>query len=157
MKNITILMLLAAVCIGGCYGASETPRAVVTGLQARTANSHDFGRVSPVTYENVWWATISSLQLNGFVLRQADINSGYVYGVWRHASIDVGAYPYGLDSDLRKIEVSVTLRKLTDSKTRVRISGDFGPDGRPIHPAEFSKRFFGAIQKELFLQEKVPN
>ena len=85
MKTIGLPVFLGAavLLLGGCASV-ETPADTSTGmngLQQRALTIRNIGDEFGATYNDVWYGTIATLQLNGFILKQADKSSGYIYGV----------------------------------------------------------------------------
>ena len=157
MKVSTVLILVCFIALSssGCSTSREYGTSSLTGLQSRTIHSRYIGKDFNAGYKAVWWATISALQLNGFVLRNADCDSGYIYGVWQNHFEDESlpvlftGLSFGYQ---RAIEVSVTLERIRNTETLVRISCRGDGKGHNMDNAEFSSRFFATVNKELFLK-----
>jgi hypothetical protein len=177
MKKFMMMLAggVAALLFSGCV-SSEQPAntsAGLNGLQQRALNVRNIGDELGATYKDVWYSTISTLQLNGFILKEADMQSGYIYGVWqdtyeRRAEISNGGftvYQVGGGSNLgigsffsktdtyKQIEVSVTLEPLAETQTLVRLTARFDNSGVPVAEGVFANRFFGLLRKEIFLRK----
>ena len=145
MKTIGLPVFLGAavLLLGGCASV-ETPADTSTGmngLQQRALTIRNIGDEFGATYNDVWYGTIATLQLNGFILKQADKSSGYIYGVWQNAyerQVENGnggfvltqlgtppAYSFGgfisRTTVYKQIDVSVTLEPLAKTQTLVRL------------------------------------
>ena len=136
---------------------------------------HDkyIGEEFGATYSDVWYGTIATLQLNGFILKDADKASGYIYGVWQNAyerQVENGkggfvltqlgtppAYSFGgffsRTAVYKQIDVSVTLEPLAETQTLVRLVARFDNAGVPVAEGVFANRFFGLLRKEIFLRK----
>ena len=159
----------------GCV-SSEPPANTSTGmngLQQRALTIRNIGEEFGATYSDVWYGTIATLQLNGFILKQADKSSGYIYGVWQNTyerQVESGkggfvltqlgtppAYSFGgffSRTDIYKqIDVSVTLEPLAKTQTLVRMVARFDSEGVPVAEGVFANRFFGLLRKEIFLRK----
>lgn len=159
----------------GCV-SSEPPANTSTGmngLQQRALTIRNIGEEFGATYSDVWYGTIATLQLNGFILKQADKSSGYIYGVWQNTyerQVESGkggfvltqlgtppAYSFGgffSRTDIYKqIDVSVTLEPLARTQTLVRMVARFDNEGVPVAEGVFANRFFGLLRKEIFLRK----
>lgn len=177
MKKFMMMLAggVAALLFSGCV-SSEQPAntsAGLNGLQQRALNVRNIGDELGAAYKDVWYSTISTLQLNGFILKEADMQSGYIYGVWqdtyeRRAEISNGGftvYQVGGGSNLgigsffsktdtyKQIEVSVTLEPLAETQTLVRLTARFDNSGVPVAEGVFANRFFGLLRKEIFLRK----
>ena len=177
MKKFMMMLAggVAALLFSGCV-SSEQPAntsAGLNGLQQRALNVRNIGDELGATYKDVWYSTISTLQLNGFILKEADMQSGYIYGVWqdtyeRRAEISNGGftvYQVGGGSNLgigsffsktdtyKQIEVSVTLEPLAETQTLVRLTARFDNSRVPVAEGVFANRFFGLLRKEIFLRK----
>lgn len=173
--GIFALLLSAALLLTGCI-STEIPAdtsAGMTGLQQRALTVRNIGEELGATYSDVWYAAIATLQLNGFILKQADKESGYIYGVWqntyeRHVETSRGGFslvqlavPPGVSfgeffsstEQFRQIDVSVTLEPLAKTQTLVRIVARFDREGVPMAEGVFANRFFGLLRKEIFLRK----
>lgn len=176
-KKFGFLALLLAACVllSGCI-STEIPAdtsAGMTGLQQRALTIRNIGEELGATYDDVWYGTIATLQLNGFILKQADRASGYIYGVWQNAyerHVETGrggfslvqlAVPPGVSfgeffsttEQFRQIDVSVTLEPLARTQTLVRLVARFDNEGVPMAEGVFANRFFGLLRKEIFLRK----
>lgn len=176
-KRFGFLMLLLSACalLSGCI-STEIPAdtsAGMTGLQQRALTVRNIGEELGATYDDVWYGTIATLQLNGFILKQADRTSGYIYGVWQNAyerHVETGrggfslvqlAVPPGVSfgeffsttEQFRQIDVSVTLEPLARTQTLVRLVARFDNEGVPMAEGVFANRFFGLLRKEIFLRK----
>lgn len=81
-----IAALAATGLLTGCL-SPQPPADTSTGmngLQQRALTIRNIGEEFGASYDDVWYATIATLQLNGFILKQADKSSGYIYGVWQN-------------------------------------------------------------------------
>lgn len=177
MKKITLpaISLLGIMLMAGC-ASMETPADTSTGmngLQQRALTIRNIGEELGATYDDVWYGTIATLQLNGFILKHADKSSGYIYGVWQNAyerQVENGkggfvltqlgtppAYSFGgffSRTDVYKqIDVSVTLEPLAKTQTLVRLVARFDNSGIPVAEGLFANRFFGLLRKEIFLRK----
>ena len=177
MKKVFLMLAVgaAALIFCGCV-SSEQPAntsAGLTGLQQRALNIRNIGDEFGATYRDVWYSTISTLQLNGFILKEADMRSGYIYGVWqdtyeRRSEITNGGfsvYQFGGGSNLgigsffgktdtyKQVEVSVTLEPVEKTQTLVRLVARFDNAGVPVAEGVFANRFFGLLRKEIFLRK----
>ena len=157
MKNVLCFFCVSTLLLCGCTTHSlrelSTPR--LTGLQRRAVNSRHIGKQFDATYDDVWWATISTLQLHDFVLRDADKDAGYIYGVWQNGfEQETKRSIFGLnkEEELKEIEVSVTLEDLGSEGAMVRISSRGTSVGESMDDASFCSRFFASLNKELLLQ-----
>ncbi len=167
-------VLALGMLLAGCVG-SEPPADTSTGmngLQQRALLSRNIGEDLNASYDDVWYSAIVTLQMNGFILQQADKSSGYIYGVWqntyeRQVESSKGgfvltqlgtppAYSFGgffSRTDVyRQIGVSVTLQPLAETQTLVRIMARFDNEGVPVAEGVFANRFFGLLRKEIFLR-----
>jgi len=154
-----ILFLLLSLAVFHCGCATqrqyESPR--LTGLQNRVIHSRLIGKQFGATYKEVWWSSISTLQLHGFVLRDADVETGYIYGVWQNVFETEGSnasvLPMIMSSrSLEVIEVSLTLEDMGKKGTKVRISSRGDANGESMDCATFASRFFASLNKELLLK-----
>jgi hypothetical protein len=139
-----MILFLPLALLAGC-ATQPPPRSELAPLQARVVNTRDLGKQFNATYDDIWWATLTVLQNDGFVLRQADKEAGFIYGVWMNT----------FEQRARKfadVEVSLTLEKREEHSTWVRLSARLGSDGEPQDDGAFTSRFFAGIQKELFLR-----
>ncbi len=167
--------LTAGLMLSGCavpQPPAET-NAGMNGLQQRVLHSRNIGEDLDATYNDVWYSTIATLQLNGFLLKQADKNSGFIYGVWKDtyeaqretsnggfSMFQVTApasYSFGLFSSkttvFKQVEVSVTMERLARTQTLVRLTSRFDSDGAVMAEGVFANRFFGLLRKEIFLRK----
>jgi len=144
-----MILLLPLALLAGC-ATQPPPRSQLAPLQARVVNTRDLGKQFNATYDDIWWATLTVLQNDGFVLRQADKEAGFIYGVWMN-SFERRAN-HSLSRKFADVEVSLTLEKREEHSTWVRLSARLGPDGEAQDDAAFTSRFFAGIQKELFLR-----
>mgnify|MGYP000880604639 CR=1 FL=1 len=167
--------LAAGLMLAGCV-SSEPPVNTSTGmngLQQRALTIRNIGEELGATYSDVWYGTIATLQLNGFILKQADKNSGYIYGVWQNTYerqfenskggfvlTQLGtppAYSFGgffsRTNAYKQIDVSVTLEPLAKTQTLVRMVARFDSEGVPVAEGVFANRFFGLLRKEIFLRK----
>lgn len=167
--------LLLAVLSAGCI-SSEKPAdtgAGMNSLQQRALTVRNIGDELDATYDDVWYGTIATLQLNGFILKQADKSSGYIYGAWQNTyerrvesnrggfSLVQLAVPPGVSfgeffsttEQFQQIDVSVTLEALARTQTLVRLVARFDSEGVPAVEGVFANRFFGLLRKEIFLRK----
>ena len=176
MKKIFALFaVLAVAMLCGCAGKRSVPADTstgMTGLQQRAVTTRNIGDEFGARYNDVWYATIATLQLNGFILKQADKNSGFIYGVWQdtferqfehsdgaftltqigtNGSSSVGSF-FGRTETYKQIEVSVTLEPLATTQTLVRLAARFDSEGNPLASGVFANRFFGQLRREIFLR-----
>lgn len=153
LSSVALIFTLSV--LSGCSTSREYGSSSLTGLQRRVIHSRYIGKEFNAGYKAVWWATISALQLNGFVLRNADCDTGYIYGIWQN-NFEKESLPIlftGLSLGYQKvIEVSVTLERVSNIETLVRISCRGDGKGHNMDNAEFSSRFFATVNKELFLR-----
>lgn len=176
-KNIGFLTILfpVALLLAGCISTEIPPdtSAGMTGLQQRALTVRNIGEELGATYDDVWYGTIATLQLNGFILKQADKSSGYIYGVWQNAyerDVETNrggfalvqlAVPPGVSfgeffsstEQFKQIDVSVTLEPLDQTQTLVRLVARFDSEGVPMAEGVFANRFFGLLRKEIFLRK----
>lgn len=168
-------VLATGLLLSGCV-STEPPADTSTGmngLQQRALTIRNIGEELGATYNDVWYGTIATLQLNGFILKQADKESGYIYGVWQNTYerqtengkggfvlTQLGtppAYSFGgffSRTDVYKqIDVSVTLEPLAKTQTLVRMVARFDSEGVPVAEGIFANRFFGLLRKEIFLRK----
>ena len=174
-KIYGLFAALALAMLTGCSTERLAPVDTSTGLsdlQQRVLLTRNIGDEFGARYNDVWYATIATLQMNGFILRQADKNSGFIYGVWQNTyerqheqstgaftltqlgtqgSTTVGAY-LGKTEVYKQIEVSVTLEPLARKQTLVRLSARFDSAGVPAAEGVFASRFFGQLRREVFLR-----
>lgn len=170
-----IVFLCTAVLMTGCANpvAPADTNAGMDGLQLRTLNARNIGYDIGATYNEVWYAAVATLQMNGFLLRSADRASGYIYGVWmntyeHHQEVSHGGFfithiaspPefaigefFGTHHKFRQIEVAVTLEPLAETQTIVRITSRFDTKGVPMAEGTFANQFFGLLRKEIFLRK----
>ena len=146
----------------------------LNGLQQRALTIRNIGEDLGATYNDVWYSAISTLQLNGFILKQADKNSGFIYGVWQNTYERQTEYTQGglvltqlgvtnpswyggaffwRTTVYKQIEVSVTLEPLAETQTLVRLVSRFDNEGIPTAHGVFANRFFGLLRKEIFLRK----
>ena len=145
------LLLVAAVA--GCANLSGSRLA---SLQSRELRSRVMGQRLNATYDQVWWGTVTALQNAGFVLRTADKDAGFIYGVWSDVFETKGEIPFLLFSipiGYREVEVSVTLERRGEHSTVLRVSNRLGSAGESQDDALFPQRFFAAVQKEVFRRQ----
>lgn len=167
--------VLGALLVSGCM-TQQPPANSSTGkngLQQRALTSRSIGADMDATYDDVWFGVISTLQLNGFILKQADKASGFIYGVWQDtyerqteytnggfmftqagstSSLHYGTF-FSNTSVYKQIEVSVTLEPLAPTQTLVRLISRFDSQGIPTAHGVFANRFFGLLRKEIFLRK----
>ena len=174
--GITAGLLSVILLVSGCM--SQRPpadsSAGLNGLQQRALTIRNIGEDLDATYDDVWYSAISTLQLNGFILKQADKNSGFIYGVWQNtyegqtqytqgglllkqlgvtnASWYGGAF-FATTKVFKEIEVSVTLEPLAPTQTLVRLVSRFDSEGVPTAHGVFANRFFGVLRREIFLRK----
>ena len=145
----------------------------LNGLQQRALTIRNIGEDLDANYNDVWYSVISTLQLNGFILKQADKASGFIYGVWKDsyeqqqetsqggilltqlgtASSWYGGSFFGRTTVFKQVEVSVTLEPLAPRQTLVRLVSRFDNEGVPTAHGVFANRFFGLLRKEIFLRK----
>ena len=174
--GITAGVLSVILLVSGCMnqaGPADTSMGL-NGLQQRALTSRNIGEDLDATYNDVWYSVISTLQLNGFILKQADKNSGFIYGVWQNTYEAQDAYTEGglflfqlgvtnpsyyggtffsKTTSFKQIEVSVTLEPLARTQTLVRLASRFDNQGIPTAHGVFANRFFGLVRKEIFLRK----
>lgn len=170
-------VLLGVILLGsGCLNTQppQDTSAGLNGLQQRALNVRNIGEDLDATYNDVWYSVISTLQLNGFILKQADKNSGFIYGVWQNTYEKNVQYTQGgllltqlgvsnpswyggiffsKTAVFKQIEVSVTLEPLARTQTLVRLISRFDSEGVPVAEGVFATRFFGILRKEIFLRK----
>ena len=176
MKTIySLFAVLAIALLSGCASSKLAPANTSTGmngLQQRALSARNIGDEFGARYNDVWYATIATLQLNGFILKQADKNSGFIYGVWQNvyerqneytdgafaftqlgntSNTSVGLFTSKTDV-FKQIEVSVTLEPLARTQTLVRLVARFDTEGEPVAEGVFANRFFGQLRREIFLR-----
>ena len=174
--GITAGVLSVILLVSGCMnqdGPADTSTGL-NGLQQRALTSRNIGEDLDATYNDVWYSVISTLQLNGFILKQADKNSGFIYGVWQdtyeaqkeytqggllltqlgvtNPSVYGGSF-FSKTTSFKQIEVSVTLEPLARTQTLVRLVSRFDNQGIPTAHGVFANRFFGVLRKEIFLRK----
>ncbi len=168
----------AAVLLAGCshFEAPANTDAGLNELQKRAVTIRNIGEDLDATYNDVWYSAIATLQLHGFILKQADKNSGFIYGVWQNAYECQSEYSKGgftfstLNTSMapmsysfggfwsrtrvfKQIDVSLTLEPLAENQTLVRLVARFDNDGIPVAEGVFANRFFGLLRKEIFLRK----
>ena len=149
-RVITLLSLLLLALTVGCQHIS---RSDLGPLQSRALHSRDVGRQLDARYDEVWWGTVTALQDAGFVLRQADKNAGFIYGVWIDTSEPAIEVPlFGIPLTHQVVEVSITLEQQGETSTVLRLSARMGAGGESQDDAQFPQRFFAAVQKEVFVR-----
>jgi len=167
--------IAAAVLLSGCseFLRPDDTSAGMNGLQQRAMTSRNLGEDLEATYDDVWCGVLATLQLNGFILKQADKKTGYIYGVWKdtyeaqyesslgsfvmstlqsNPSWAVGMFN-SRTTKFEQIEVSVTFEKLARTQTLVRLSARFDSEGYVMAEGMFANRFFGLVRKEIFLRK----
>ncbi len=174
-KIIAIFTGLCAAVLTGCVSpeAPADSAGGMNGLQQRVLTSRNIGEELGATYDDVWSGTVAALQLNGFILKQADKSAGYIYGVWQNsyerqtetsnggfAMVNLpGSATYSFGSFFTKtavfkqVDVSVTLEPLEKTQTLVRLSARFDNQGNSMAEGVFANRFFGLLRKEIFLRK----
>lgn len=176
MRTIySLFAVLAIVMLSGCASQKTPPADTSTGmngLQQRALTARNIGDEFGARYNDVWYATIATLQLNGFILKQADKNSGYIYGVWQNLYERQNEYSDGIftftqlgnsnnttlgafasqTEVYKQIEVSVTLEPLARTQTLVRLVARFDSEGEPVAEGVFANRFFAQLRREIFLR-----
>ena len=178
MRKLFIAICALGVLLAGAGCVSpQAPADTSTGLnglQQRSLTIRNIGEDLGATYNDVWFSTISTLQLNGFVLKQADKNAGFIYGVWQdtyegqtetsrggliltqlgvtNPSWYGGAF-FSRTTVFKQIEVSVTFEPLAKTQTLVRLASRFDNEGVPMAHGVFASRFFGLLRKEIFLRK----
>ncbi|MDR0932781.1 MAG: hypothetical protein LBM70_07180 [Victivallales bacterium] len=176
-KNIMFLSVCfaATLILSGCISTEVPPdtSAGMTALQQRSLTTRNIGEELKASYDDVWFATIATLQLNGFILKDADKSSNFIYGVWQNTyersvetsrggfSLTQLALPPGVSfgeffsksEQFKQIDVSVTLEPLGQFQTLVRLSARFDNEGIPVAEGVFAGRFFGLLRKEIFLRK----
>ena len=166
------VILLLAGCVNQQPPADSSEG--LNGLQQRALTIRNIGEDLDATYNDVWYSAISTLQLNGFILKQADKNSGFIYGVWQNTYEKQTEYSRGglvltqlgvtspswyagsffsRTATYKQIEVSVTLEPLAETQTLVRLVSRFDNEGVPTAHGVFANRFFGLLRKEIFLRK----
>ena len=174
--GITASVLGVILLVSGCMneqGPADTSTGL-NGLQQRALTSRSLGEDFDATYNDVWYSVISTLQLNGFVLKQADKHSGFIYGVWQDTYEQDNAYTRGglfltqlgvtnpsyyggvffsKTTSFKQIEVSVTLEPIARTQTLVRLVSRFDNQGIAMAHGVFANRFFGLVRKEIFLRK----
>ena len=134
-RKIGLMVVLSV-----CAGCMQPPRQELSPLQQRQVFSRNVANECDASYNDVWWGALTVLQDNGFVLRQANHDSGYLYGV---QSRSVERNP---------LEISVTLERAGEKNTRVRIGVCDERSRDTANDAAVASRFFIAIRKEVFLR-----
>lgn len=176
-KQIRIAALALGVVLLGAGCLAPQPPADssdgMNGLQQRALTTRNIGEDMNATYNDVWYSVISTLQLNGFILKQADKNSGFIYGVWKDtyeqqkeysqggvlltqlgtSSAWYGGAFFSRTTVFKQIEVSVTLEPLARTQTLVRLVSRFDNERVPTAQGVFANRFFGLLRKEIFLRK----
>ena len=79
--GITAGVLGVILLVSGCMnqaGPVETSTGL-NGLQQRALTARNIGEDLDATYNDVWYSVIATLQMNGFILKQADKNSGFIF------------------------------------------------------------------------------
>ena len=172
MAGVLGVILLASGCLNQ-QGPADTSTGL-NGLQQRALTARNIGEDLNASYNDVWYSVISTLQLNGFILKQADKNSGFIYGVWQNTyeketsytqggllltqlgvsnpSVYGGAF-FSRTTTYKQIEVSVTLEPLARTQTLVRLVSRFDNEGAAMAHGVFANRFFGILRKEIFLRK----
>ena len=174
--GITAVVLGVILLMTGCLNQQPPANSSegLNGLQQRALTIRNIGEDLDATYNDVWYSAISTLQLNGFILKQADKNSGFIYGVWQNTyekhteysqgglllhqlgvtnpSVYGGAF-FSRTAVFKQIEVSVTLEPLAETQTLVRLVSRFDNEGVPTAHGVFANRFFGLLRKEIFLRK----
>ncbi len=174
--GITAVVLGVILLMSGCLNQQPPTDSSegLNGLQQRALTIRNIGEDLDATYNDVWYSAISTLQLNGFILKQADKNSGFIYGVWQNTYEMQKAYTQGglvltqlgvtnpswyggaffsRTATYNQIEVSVTLEPLAETQTLVRLVSRFDNEGVPTAHGVFANRFFGLLRKEIFLRK----
>jgi len=174
--GITAGVLGVVLLVSGCMNeqAPADTSTGLNGLQQRALTSRSLGEEFDATYNDVWYSVISTLQLNGFVLKQADKHSGFIYGVWQDTYEQDRAYTRGglfltqlgvtnpsyyggvffsKTTSFKQIEVSVTLEPIARTQTLVRLVSRFDNQGIAMAHGVFANRFFGIVRKEIFLRK----
>lgn len=174
--GITAGVLGVILLVSGCMnqaGPVETSTGL-NGLQQRALTARNIGEDLDATYNDVWYSVIATLQMNGFILKQADKNSGFIYGVWQdtyeaqkefsqggllltqlgvtNPSVYGGSF-FSKTTVYKQIEVSVTLEPLARTQTLVRLASRFDNQGVAMAHGVFANRFFGILRKEIFLRK----
>lgn len=176
-KHLRIAVLALGVVLAGWGCLAPQPPADsstgLNGLQERSLTIRNIGEDMNATYNDVWYSVISTLQLNGFILKQADKNSGFIYGVWKDtyeqqkeysqggilltqlgsSSAWYGGAFFSRTSVYKQVEVSVTLEPLAKHQTLVRLVSRFDNEGVPTAHGVFANRFFGLLRREIFLRK----
>jgi len=178
MRKLFVSICALGVLLAGAGCVFPQPpadtSAGLNGLQQRSLTIRNIGEDLGATYNDVWFSTISTLQLNGFVLKQADKNAGFIYGVWQdtyEGQIETsrggliltqlgvtnpswygGAF-FSRTTVFKQIEVSVTFEPLAKTQTLVRLISRFDNEGVPMAHGVFASRFFGLLRKEIFLRK----
>ena len=174
--GITAGVLSVILLVSGCMnqdGPANTSTGL-NGLQQRALTSRNIGEDLNATYNDVWYSVIATLQLNGFILKQADKNSGFIYGVWQNTYETQKAYTQGgllltqlgvtnpsvyggaffsKTTSFKQIEVSVTLEPIARTQTLVRLVSRFDNEGFAMAHGVFANRFFGLVRREIFLRK----
>ncbi len=174
-KMILLLTGVCAALLTGCISPEPPADSSngLNGLQQRVLTSRTIGDELGATYNDVWSGTIAALQLNGFILKQADKSSGYIYGVWQNSyerqtettnggfamvhlsgstSSSFGSY-FSKTAVFKQVDVSVTLEPLAETQTLVRLTARFDNMGNSTAEGVFANRFFGLLRKEIFLRK----
>ncbi len=178
MKRKLVLLamsIVAGVVLSGCV-AGRSPANTsngLNGLQQRALTVRNMGSEFGATYDDIWYGVIATLQVNGFILQQADKESGYIYGVWQNMyeaqnessrggfsmfnissspTVYAGAYA-GINTVYKKIDVSVTLDPIAETQTLVRMTARFDSEGSVVSEGVFANQFFGLLRKEIFLRK----
>lgn len=173
--GMTACAAAAVLLLTGCQTerAPQNTSQGLNGLQERALTVRNIGEDLDATYNDVWYSTIATLQLNGFILKQADKNSGFIYGVWKDTYEKQNEYStgnflltqlgtsnswyggvfYAKTTLYKQIEVSVTLESLAQTQTLVRLVSRFDNEGVPTAHGVFANRFFGLLRKEIFLRK----
>ena len=175
--GLSAFLLAGLLLLSGC-ASTEVPADTSTGmngLQQRALTIRNIGDEFGATYNDVWYGVIATLQLNGFILKQADKSSGYIYGVWQNAyerqvensrggfvltqlgtppSYSFGGF-FSRTDVYKQIDVSVTLEPLAETQTLVRLVARFDNAGVPVAEGVFANRFFGLLRKEIFLRKNT--
>ena len=146
-KNFLALLLI--IFFVGCAPTSE-----LTALQRRAFEARDLEG----SFEDAFKATVQVLQDEGYIIKNADFQSGVIQG-------ETGIKQDFLGGTMHNSEVTATLEQFGENTVKERIVivnkvkdssryGTFENSSRVEDP-QFFQRIYDSIQKEMFVRKNL--
>lgn len=141
-------LILSVLCTFAVSCSSPTPP--LSHLQRRSIESKELKG----DYTDAFKATIAVLQDNGYVINNADIDSGVIQGetggkldAWKVYSIN-----YEVTATLEQYGEGIVKERITFVRKRKRLGQE---DSLLIDKPEFLQKIYDEIQKEIFIRQNL--